>query len=196
MKKTLFSLIIHLFSIESFSQEYSFSAGPSWGVPFYYQMVTGGPSKSPKTGLNANFEYIFHSDRKISWGAGIGLQDNKVELKPEFTGSNERMEATMSHSNVLYLTSKMVFRKRNSSNFSLDPLIGFQTNKTDQNSFSKQSGVGLGFSFVKKINLNQTSFLKIEPKLMVFNIIPFESHDMAERMTSLGLNIGYGIKKL
>jgi len=196
MKKTLFSLVILLFSIESFSQEYSFSAGPSWGVPFYYQMVTGGPSKSPKTGLNVNFEYIFHSDRKLSWGAGIGFQNNKVELKPEFTGSNEGMEATMSHSNVLYLTSKMVFSKRNSSNFSLEPLIGFQINKTDQNSFSNQSGVGLGFSFVKKINLNQTSFLKIEPKLMVFNIIPFESRDMAERMTSLGLNIGYGIKKL
>jgi len=190
----MFSLAILLFSIESFSREYSFSAGPSWGVPFYYQMVTGGPSKAPKTGLNVNFEYIFHSDKKISWGAGIGFQNNRVELTPQYTGGNEDIVGNMVHSNVLYLASKMVFRKRTLSNFSLDPLIGLQLNKTTVNSFSNQTGIGLGFSFVKKINLNETSFLKIEPKFTVFNIIPFESGGMTEQMTSIGVNVGFGIK--
>lgn len=191
----MFSLIILLFSIESFSQELSFSAGPAWGVPFYYQMVTGGPGKAPKTGVNVNFEYIFHSDKKISWGTEIGFQNNRVELTPHYNGGNEDIVGDMAHSNVLYLISKMVFRKRNLSNFSLDPLIGVQLNETTENSFSNQTGIGLGFSFAKKFSLNESAFLKIEPKFTVFNIIPFKSRDMAERFTSIGINVGFGIKK-
>jgi len=141
------------------------------------------------------FEYIFHSDKKISWGAGIGFQNNRVELTSQYTGGNEVIVGNMAHSNVQYLASKMVFRKRTLSNFSLDPLIGVQLNETTVNSFSDQTGIGLGFSFVKKINLSETTFLKIEPKLTVFNIIPFESSDMAERMTSIGVNVGIGMKK-
>ena len=83
MKKLLFTFTIVLFSIYSFSQEISFSAGPTWGVPLYYQPVTGGAGKSPKTGFNMNSEYIFLSDKKISWGANIGFQHNPVKITPE-----------------------------------------------------------------------------------------------------------------
>ncbi len=190
MKKILFSLAILLFSIESFSQEYSFSAGPSWGIPLYFQMINGGPSKAPKTGVNVDFEYIFHSDKKISWGAAIGFQNNRFELTPNFFGM-VRSESVIAHSNVLYLAAKMVFRKRTSSHFSLNPLIGVPLNETNVNSFDNQTGFGYSFSFVKKINLSETTFLKLEPKLTVFNVIPFKIGSM----TSIGINVGYGVRK-
>lgn len=190
MKKTLFSLAILLFSFESFSQEYSFSAGPTWGVPVYYQMLEGRPSKAPKTGLNVNFECIFHSDKKISWGSEIGFQNNRFELTPQFFGK-WWSESVMVHSNVFYLAVKMVFRKRTSSHFTLNPLIGVPINETNVNSFDNKTGIGYGFSFIKKINLNETTFLKLEPKLTVFNVIPFKIGSM----TSIGINVGLGVRK-
>ena len=195
MKKTLFPVVILLYSLKLFSQEYSFSAGPSWGIPFYYHMVTGGPGKTPKTGMNVNFEYIFPSERKISWGTGIGFQNNRVELTPQYYGNAETVEGTIFYSNILYLSSKLIFRKRNSSNFSLDPIVGVQLNKTTYNSFSNQSGLGFGFNYVKKFSLKEKTFLKIESKLTIFNIIPFKSDGMAERMTSIGVNAGFGIRE-
>ncbi len=39
-------------------------------------------------------------------------------------------------------------------------------------------------SFVKKFNLNEKSYIKIEPAISVFNIIPFAGFDLTERMTS------------
>lgn len=193
MKKILLTFAIILISIYSYSQEISFSAGPSWGVPFYFQFVSGGAGKSAKTGFNVNSEYIFLSDKKISWGANIGFQHNPVKITSENYGQSE--EERVSHTeicNLLYFSPKMIFRKKPSSNFSFNPLVSFQINGNDENTFSKQSGIGLGISFVKKFTLNEKSYIKLEPAISVFNIIPFAGFDMVERMTSVGLNIGWG----
>ena len=88
----------------------------------------------------------------------------------------------------------MIFWKRPSSNFSLNPLVSFQINDNDENSFSKQSGIGLGISFVKKFTISEKSYIKLEPAISVFNIIPFAGFDMTERMTSLGVNVGFGFR--
>lgn len=192
MKKLLFTLATILISFYSYSQEISFSAGPSWGVPFYYQFVSGGLGKSAKTGFNVNSEYIFVSDKKISWGANIGFQHNPVLITPNDGQTEEERVSHTEICNLLYFSPKMIFWKRPSSNFSVNPLVSFQINSNDENSFSKQSGIGLGISFVKKFTLNEKSYIKLEPAISVFNIIPFSGFDMTERMTSIGLNIGWG----
>lgn len=195
MKKFLFTLAIILISFYSFSQDISISAGPTWGVPLYYQPVSGGAGKSAKMGFNVNSEYIFLSDKKISWGANIGFQHNPVKITPENYGQPE--EERVSHTeicNLLYFSPKMIFWKRPSSNFSLNPLVSFQINDNDENSFSKQSGIGLGISFVKKFTISEKSYIKLEPAISVFNIIPFAGFDMTERMTSLGVNVGFGFR--
>ena len=197
MKKTLFTFGTILLSIFSFSQELSFSVGSNFGSAFYYQFVAGGASKTPKIGFNSNVEYISINDKKISWGVGVGFQNSRVSMKPAFWGQAE--EERISHiekSNILYLNYKMVFRKRDASYLSLDPLIGIQLNETLPGSFDNQTGIGLSFSFVKKISLNEMVFLKVEPKLSVFNIVSFVSVDYFERLTSLSLNIGVGYRNL
>lgn len=193
MNKLLLTFAIILIPIYSFSQEISFSSGPNWGVPIHYRFVTGGPEKELKTGFNVNSEYIFLSDKKISWGANIGFQHNPIKITPEFTGQTEVIPHT-EFCNMLYFSPKMIFRKRPASNFSLNPLVSFQINASDENSFSNQSGIGLGMSFVKKFNLNEKSYINIEPAISVFNIIPFAGFDLTERMTSIGINVGWGTR--
>ncbi len=197
MKKTLFTFGIILLSIFSFSQELSFSVGSNFGSAFYYQFVDGGASKSPKIGFNSNVEYISINDKKVSWGVGVGFQNSRMSIKPAFWGQadDERISHT-EKSNILYVNYKMVFRKRDASYLSLDPLIGIQLNETTPISYDNQTGIGFSFSWVKKVNLNETVFLKIEPKFSVFNIIPFVSKDYSERVTSIGLNIGVGFRNL
>lgn len=194
MKKLLLTLATILISFYSYSQEISFSAGPSWGVPFYYQFVSGGLGKSAKTGFNVNSEYIFVSDKKISWGANIGFQHNPVLITPNDGQTEEDRVSHTEICNLLYFSPKMIFWKRPSSNFSVHPLVSFQINSNDKNSFSKQSGLGLGISFVKKFTISDKSYVKLEPAISVFNIIPFAGFDMTERMTSIGLNIGWGTR--
>lgn len=195
MKKLLFTLTVVLFSICTFSQEISFSVGPTWGVPLYYQFVAGGAGKSAKTGFNVNSEYIFLSDKKISWGVNIGFQHNPVKITPENYGQPEEERVSRTEiCNLLYFSPKVIFCKRPSSNFSLNPLVSFQINDSNENLVSKQSGMGLGISFMKKFTLNEKSCIKLEPTISVFNIIPFEGFDMTERMTSIGLNVGWGTR--
>lgn len=193
--KILGTLVVILLALNSFSQEISFSVGSNWGTPFYYQFVSGGASKNPKIGFNSNLEYISFNDKKVTWGVGLGFQNGRVELTPEFTGGEQERISHLEKSNILYLCYKMVFKQRPKSYLSLNPLLGIQLNKTKQNSFDNQSGIGLAFSYVKRINLNNTTFLKFEPKLTVFNIIPFVATDLPERFTSIGINIGIGFKR-
>lgn len=193
MKRILLTSAIISFAIFCFSQEISVSVGPNWGIPLHYRFVSGGPEKGIKTGYNLNSEYIFLSDKRISWGANFGFQHNPVKITPEFTGLTE----VVSHTeicNLFYLSPKMIFWKRPSSGFSLNTLVSFQINDDDENSFSNQSGIGLGISFAKKFTLSEKNYLKLEPVISVFNIIPFAGFDMTERMTSIGLNVGWGTK--
>ncbi|MCF6332149.1 MAG: hypothetical protein L3J11_02605 [Draconibacterium sp.] len=195
MKKILLTFTIILISFFSFSQEVSLSVGPNFGSAFYCQFVAGGASKSPKTGFNSAIEYISKNNKKISWGVGVGFQNNRVSIKPAFWGQPE--EERIAHnekSNILFFNFKMVFRKRDASYLSLDPLIGIQLNESSRNSIDNQTGIGLSFSYVKKIDLNESVFLKIEPKLSVYNIVPFVGNSWQERLTSIGLNIGVGFK--
>ena len=195
MKKILLTFSIILISMFSFTQEIAFSVGPTWGVPYYFQPVAGGAGKSSKTGFNFNTGYIFLSDKSISWGVNIGYQHNPVKITPENYGQPQ--EERVSHTeicNLLYLTPQMIFWKKPASSFSLNPLVSFQVNDNNENSFSKQSGIGLGISFVKKFPLSEKSFLKLEPAISVFNIVPFAGFDMTERMTSIGINVGWGTR--
>lgn len=195
MIKTLSTLVVILLALNSFSQEISFYVGSNWGTPLYYQFVSGGASKNPKIGFNSNLEYISFNEKKVTWGVGLGFQNGKVELTPQFTGGEEERISHIEKSNILYLSYKMVFRQRKTSYLSLDPLLGIQLNEAKLNSFDNQTGIGLAFSYVKRINLNIKTFLKFEPKLTVFNIIPFVATDLPERYTSIGLNIGIGFNK-
>lgn len=195
--KTLFTFGIILISIFSFSQELSFFVGPNLSNAFYYQFVAGGASKSTKVGFNSAIEYILINDKKVSWGVGVGFQNSRVSIKPAFWGQPEvERIAHIEQSNILYVNSKMIFRKRSASYLSLDPLIGIQLNESSPNSIDNQTGIGLSFSCVKRINLNESVFLKIEPKLSVYNIVPFVSKDLPERLTSIGLNIGVGFRNV
>ncbi len=195
MNKALLTFTIIFISVFSFSQEISISTGPSWGVPFYYQFVSGGAEKSAKTGFNLNSEYIFLSDKKISWGVNVGFQHNPVKITPEYFGQPEEEIVPYTEiCNLLYFSPEMIFLKRSFSDFSLKPLVSFQLNSNVENSFSNQSGIGLGISFVKRFNISGKSYLKLEPAFSVFNIIPFAGFDMTERMTSIGLNIGWGTR--
>lgn len=193
--KILSTIVVILLALNSFSQEISFSVGPNLGTPFYYQFVSGGASKNPKIGFNSNLEYISFNDKKVTWGVSLGFQNGRVELTPEFTGGEQERISHLEKSNILYLSYKMVFKQRPKSYLSLDPLLGIQLNETKQNSFDNQSGIGLALSYVKRIHLNNTIFLKFEPKLTVFNIIPFVAIDLPERYTSISLNIGIGFKR-
>lgn len=195
MKIAFLTFGIILLSLITFSQEISFSVGPSFGIPVNYQFVSGGASKTAKIGFNSSIEYFQKNNKKVSWGFGLGFQNGRVELTPEFTGGEEERISHIETSNILYFNAKMVFRQRERSYLSFDPLIGFQLNKTTPVSFDNQTGIGLAFSFVKTINLDEKIFLKIEPKLTVFNIIPFVATDLPQRFTSMGLNIGVGYRK-
>ncbi len=197
MRRILLTFGITLLSISSFSQEISFSIGSNFGSAFYYQFVAGGASKTPKIGFNSNVEYISINDKKVSWGFGVGFQNSRISIKPAFFGqADEERVSHIEKSNILYVNYKIVFRKRDASYLSLDPLIGIQLNETSTSSFDNQTGIGLSFSYVKKISLNENVFLKIEPKLSVFNIITFVAVDYSERLTSLSLNIGVGFRNI
>lgn len=194
MKKILLTICLISCSIFLFSQEISFSVGPNWGIPFYYRFVAGDPGKSFKTGLTANFDYEVKNTKKVSGGFGLGVQNCRVDLKPQYLGDESAIISHTENSNVLTAYYKMVFRKRQTSSLSLNPLVGIQLNKTSINSFSNQTGIGFSFSYVKKIVFNESVFLKIEPKFSVYNILPFVSTDLPERFTSVGVNIGLGFR--
>ena len=194
MKKNLLAFGIIFISIFSFSQELSFSVGSNFGSTFYYQFVAGGASKSPRLGFNSAIEYILTNDKKVSWGVGVGFQNSRVSIKPAYWGQPE--EERVSHtesSNLLYASFKTVFKLKRASYLSLDPLFAFQLNESTPKSMDDQTGIGLSFSYAKKINLNESVFLKIEPKLSVYNIFAF---NLPERLTSISLNIGVDFRKL
>lgn len=194
MKKTLLTFGIIFLSVFGFSQEIIISAGSNLGIPFYYQFVAGGPGKGSKPGFNSNIEYILINNRKVSSGFGLGFQNSRVVLTPQFIGGDEELISQTKKCNVLSVYYKMVFRKRLSSNMSFNPLIGIQLSNSSVNSVSNQTGLGFSYSYGKKINLSESVFLKVEPKLSVYNIVPFVSADLPERLTSIVLNIGLGIR--
>ena len=195
MKSTnLLTIILLLVSISGISQELTISAGPSWGVPMYYQVVSGGASYAPLTGVNANVTYVFQSDKKLSWGISTGYQKNNVETTPEFTGEVDERTPFSGNCDILYVSPKMLFLKREKSNFSFNLLMSLQLNTVDNTSISEQTGMGLGISYVQKFKIGEKSYLILEPIISVFNIVPFKGFDMTQRMTSIGLNIGMGTK--
>lgn len=191
MHRFFASLLLIFLFLNVPAQEISISAGPVWGAPFYYQMVTGGAGKSPQTGINFHLNYVFPSDKKITHEVGIGFQHNPVKITPSFFGQPEEERVShVSASNVILLGYNFNFLNREHSCLSLGPVFSWQFNESD---FDKQTGLGLGFSYRLQVKLNKQSFLQLEPGLSVLNILTFaDTGGMTERMTSFALNIGWG----
>lgn len=196
MKTNLFTLFFVLFGGFVQSQEWSFTTGPNWGAPFYYQFVAGGPGKTSKTGFDVNAEYVFaDKGKKFSQGFGLSLMHSRVKFTSAFTGDPADQFSYNASGNILAAYYKFVFRKRNSSSLSVNPLIGLHLNKMADHGFPDQTGLGFYFGYAKKLSLGEKTFLKIEPRFTVFNVLPFAGFDLPERLTTIGINAGLGFSK-
>jgi len=191
--RVFLSLLFVLLFLKVFSQEITFSAGPLWGMPVYYQPdVLGDTEGSPKTGFNLDLSVVFSAEKKTSHGVTFGYRSNAVKAEAFLFGSQPTKYYRTIKMNLYYVGYQLNFRTSGKSYLTLSPLLSFKT----KNSFytEEQTGLGLSFAYTHKIRLTNRTYLKLEPALSILGIIPFVHGDSpSAKLTSLGLNVGWGV---
>jgi len=165
------------------------SIAPTNNIALVSQGVTGGPGMNNKPGFSTSFEYLFRTNKIINLGFGLCYQFAQVEYTPSmntgdwFTGQIDKISV------ISFYFSTIVKSKQNFY-LSLNPMITFQTNYNSDFITDNQSGLGMSVSVGKYFNLNNKLRLNVEPRLWIYNIVPFQDEHIYKKLTTLGLNLG------
>ncbi|MBN2347993.1 MAG: hypothetical protein JXJ22_04100 [Bacteroidales bacterium] len=168
---------------------------PTINTATYYQIVDGGSSVTAKPGISTSLEYEWISDKKISIGVGIGYHLGILKFNPEFTDPNIVEPSHTETIQIISMNLKSALNLTKGNYLSFDPIIDFQLGRDSQSWIDDQTGIGISFAYGQKLNLSETLYFKLEPRLWVFNLISFEKNDYPLRLTALGIKIGLGFRK-
>ena len=196
MKRIFIANVLIILTTILYGQEFKISIAPTINSGLHYQFVTGGPGQHIKTGLTTSLDYLFLNDNKINFGLGCNYHFAQVEFVPNMNTGD--MPLHSEKVNIISLRLKSVLRFKNQFYFSLDPSVDFHLNYDAEQTLDKQSGIGLSFGLGKNIQIKETIYLNIEPKLWIHNIFSFTEQDLPYRLTALGLNLGlaFGSKSI
>ena len=96
--------------------------------------------------------------------------------------------------NLLLFSLKSGYNMRNDYYLSFDPFVGIQLESDSQKTIDDQTGLGLSLGVGKKVDIGESFYLKIEPRLGVSNIVPFRKENLPLRVTAFGLKLGIGMR--
>jgi hypothetical protein len=188
MKRLLSIQMLLLIAIISKGQEIVLSFAPTLNNVFHYQFVSGGITGNSKPGLNIAFEYVRSTTNHISYGYGVSYQFSRVEIVPEPMTEAEPHKESI---NLISASFKTVFNFRKGYYLSTDPLIDLQLKSSSQKSIDNQSGLGVSIGFGKRVLVNESFSINIEPRLWVHNVVPFVDTNIPQRLTVFGLKAGF-----
>ncbi len=189
MRKSILVSSIFIFTTILSGQEIKISIAPIINAGLYYQIsVLGGPGQNIKPGLITSLDYLLINDKRINFGFGLSYNYSQVEFVPNL--NNPELLLHSENINLISVRLKSVFKLKNQYYFSLDPALDFHIHYDSQQTLDKQSGFGMSFGFGKNIQLKETVFLNIEPRLWIHNIISFSNPTHGYHLTALGINIG------
>jgi hypothetical protein len=192
MKRILSIQMLLLTAIMGKGQETVISFAPTLNNVFHYQFVSGGPTGNSKPGLNIAFEYVRSTTNRVSYGYGVSYQFSRVELVPEPMIEAEPHKETI---NLISANFKTLFNFCKGYYLSTDPLIDIQINSSTQESFGNQSGLGVSIGFGKRVLLNERFQINIEPRLWVYNVVPFVDTNIPQRLTVIGIKAGLKLRR-
>jgi hypothetical protein len=196
MKKLIMVLGLILSSVFALGQDWSISVSPTANFLFTYHIATAGNApQSPMIGVSSSLQYEFINDKKVSLGIGIGYQYGSVEFSPNYLGPAGEIPSFTESANLITASFMTVFKLRNQFYLSLDPLLDFQLNSDSPNAIENQTGLGLSFAAGKKIFRRESFYIRIEPRIWIHGIVPFNYNHQPRRLTVLGINIGVGLRK-
>ena len=195
MKKSTLTYLFIFMTTALFGQEFKISVGPTLSNISYYKLAPGLYSRA-KFGLNADFEYIFITNRKLEFGIGATLHNSHVEI---IIPHLETLGATHITQNVALLSINFTSIYNLGPDFylRLSPILDFQIKHNPLHRIGDQTGVGLSFGIGNNIKLSESVSLNIEPKLWIHNMIPLRDKHLNYWLTTAGLNMGlvFGHKK-
>jgi len=195
MNKAILTLLCFILTTILFGQEIKISIAPTINNAFYCQFVAGGPTFKSKLGLSTNIDFLLHSNNRLNYGVGINFQSSSVEIIPEPNlPPNDRPRHTEKIS-IFSFYLNTVYNFKNGLYMSLAPSLDLHTNYESiinniYQTIDNQTGLGLTYGFGKNLNLTNSLFLNIEPRLWIHNIIPFHDENLPLRLTTIGLNFG------
>jgi len=188
LKNTIWLTVFTVLTYASNGQDLKVSVAPTWNSAFYYRFVTGGPSREAKSGMNASIEYMRPLSEMVKYGFGVGYQFCTVGIIPApFSESSPHTESL----SLVSACVKIEFHFRKEYFLSVDPFIGYQPDYNSWQTIDNQTGLGLSIGFGKQIPVFKSGFIEIEPKLWVYNIVPFADINLPMRLTIFGLKAGF-----
>jgi len=193
MKTILLTILAAFFTTNAFTQEIKISISPTMNNALHLRYVSGGPNYNWRPGVNASLSYHFKTDNKINFAVGLTYQNATVQVDPFITPQDDPPPFNESI-NLLALNVGAYYNFNKGYFASIDPLIHFQIDYHDDNSISNQTGIGISGGIGKKLNFKSNMSISIEPKIWIYNLIPFQEESLPLRLTVAGLNIGLNFK--
>ena len=181
-------------SLISYGQDFSFSLTPTVNYASYLRLVEGGVVRVREPGCIVSFEYELGNSNRITYGAGLSYQFSQVTLKAQKTSEFVNPLSHKEKVNLLLFSLKSVYNMRNDYYLSFDPFVGIQLESDSQKAIDNQTGLGLSLGIGKKVDIGESFYLKIEPRLGISNIVPFRKENLPLRVTACGLKLGIGIR--
>ena len=193
MKKSALTYLFILVTTVLFGQEFKISVGPTLSNISYYKLASGLYSRA-KFGLNADFEYIFLTNRKLEFGIGATVHNSHVVIIiPDLDGATHITQKV----DLFSINFTSIYNLGPDFYISLSPILDFQIKHNPLNRIGNQSGIGLSFGIGNNIKISESVSLNIEPRLWIHNMIPFRDKHLNYWLTTAGLNMGlvFGHKK-
>lgn len=195
--KILVIVVILLYQNKiSNGQNLTVSLGPTINSTYHYQFVAGGAIFKCGHGFISSVEYEFENAKKLSFGLGLNYQFIQIAVKPPYDPIIEYDVFHNERINILSFSLNSTIKMKKNYFLSIDPLIGIQLKSPSQISIGDQSGVGISTGIGRRFDLGKCCYLKIEPSLRINNLLPFVVGNIPQRVTSLGLKMGIGIKNI
>jgi hypothetical protein len=197
MKKAPFLLTFFILTNILHGQEIRVSVSPTINNAFYFKSIEGGPGHNPKFGFSTSIGYFMKPDKKVSFGVDLSYQLSSVEITPSVV----LVDPPPNYSETLSLLSlglNTIVNFKKDFYLRINPSLDLQTDYSPENSIDNQTGLGLSAGFGKNIKIKEITFINVEPRLWVHNIITFNDGYYPLRMVTIGLNIGlvFGKKDL
>jgi hypothetical protein len=147
-----------------------------------------------KTGFSASLQCDFRSESPVHLGAGLCYQFGQIEISPS-DDPTILHDSHVEKAHLITASLRVVLDLGEDYYLSLDPLVDLQLNAGKPEAISSQTGLGLSAGCGKQILLGDEFFLVVEPRIWVRNLIPFTHPEPRYLLTTVGLNVGAGIRQ-
>ena len=193
MKTVLLSILAASLTLNALAQEINISISPTINNALHLRFVSGGPNYNWRPGLNASLSYHFKTNNKVSMAVGLTYQKATVQVDP-FIAPQDDPPPFNESINLLSLSVGANYNFNKGYYVAISPLIHYQLDYQDDNSITKQTGLGISGGIGKKFNMNSNLLINVEPKIWIHNLIPFQEEDLPSRLTVVGINVGLVFK--